>query len=178
MIMSYFSKLFDSLVIFLKCYCYCKKAIQCSLCLIPVLGLHTCVFAAQTDIDSLHQDSQFTQILASPVDEISVGCDSCNFLGTLCLSAVYFKGSSTKTVHAIIIHHLQKLRIPYGTQAGSTSLLLKVQTNIEHMERHGGGSPGSFFPGATLLASGPSDTFPEPFPRTRRERLVARLKHS
>lgn len=37
-----------------------------------------------------------------------------------------------------------KLRIPYGTQAGSTSLLLKVQTNIEHMER--GGTPGSFFP--------------------------------
>lgn len=37
-----------------------------------------------------------------------------------------------------------KLRIPYGTQAGSTSLPLKVQTNIEHMER--GGTPGSFFP--------------------------------
>ena len=50
-IMSYFSRLFDSLVILLKRYCYCKKAIQCSLCLIPVLGLHTCVFAAQTDID-------------------------------------------------------------------------------------------------------------------------------
>lgn len=62
--MFYFSNLFDSLVILLKRYC--KRAIQCSLCLIPVLGLHTCVLSAQTDIDkstprlTVHTNSRLT----------------------------------------------------------------------------------------------------------------------
>ena len=106
LIMSYFSKL---LTHWWSCWSVTVTAkrpfnvpsasSQCLVCT-PVFLQHN------RTSTSLHQDSQFTQILASPVDEISVGCDSCNFLGTLCLSAVYFKGSSPKTVHDIIIHQL------------------------------------------------------------------------